>query len=225
MNCLHKNLLISSQIHHHRTPVALETAIAKLYARPKPLVNCGWIEPRQVLKCNELRPIRGWNYRPHFRVSLAGAIREDATMYPIDPIYTANMNDQQRAWFYAEYERARKDEVIGVLFALLLGCFGIHHFYLRRDGLGLLYLLFFWTGITAILGFIECFFMPGRVRQYNATQAYYISSQILAAGAYPSGSPSTHCNACGQPIDPTAVFCNHCGAAVTRSTLNTQPAH
>jgi len=29
-------------------------------------------------------------------------------MYPIDPIYTANMNDQQRTWFYAEYERAHK---------------------------------------------------------------------------------------------------------------------
>jgi TM2 domain-containing membrane protein YozV len=100
-------------------------------------------------------------------------------MYPIDPIFTANMNDQQRAWFYAEYERARKDEVIGVLLALFLGCFGIHHFYLRRDGLGILYLLFFWTGITTILGFIECFFMPGRVRQYNAMQAMYISNQIL----------------------------------------------
>jgi TM2 domain-containing membrane protein YozV len=155
-------------------------------------------------------------------------------MYPVDPIYAANMNDQQRAWFYAEYERARKDEVVGVLFALFLGCFGIHHFYLRRDGLGILYLLFFWTGITAILGFIECFFMPGRVRQYNAMQAMHISSQILAAapGAGPDSRTwaqtpapaATHCNACGSPIDPTAAFCNHCGAAITRTALSTQPA-
>ena len=42
-------------------------------------------------------------------------------MYPTDPIYTINMNDQQRGWFYAEYERARKDEVIGVLLAIFLG--------------------------------------------------------------------------------------------------------
>jgi TM2 domain-containing membrane protein YozV len=149
-------------------------------------------------------------------------------MYPIDPIYTANMNDQQRAWFYAEYERARKDEVVGLLFALLLGTFGIHHFYLRRDGLGVLYLIFFWTGIPAILGFIECFFMPGRVRQYNAMQAIYISSQILGAPvqSFASAHPpaATHCNACGNIIDPTAVFCNHCGAAITRTTLSTQPA-
>ena len=146
-------------------------------------------------------------------------------MYPIDPVYTANMNDQQRDWFYAEFERARKDEVIGVLFALFLGCFGIHHFYLRRDGLGVLYLLFFWTGITAILGFIECFFMPGRVRQYNATQAYYISSQILGTAPSHPGSPAPHCNACGSPIDPTASFCTRCGAAINHSALSTQPAH
>ncbi len=147
-------------------------------------------------------------------------------MYPIDPIYTANMNDQQRAWFYAEYERARKDEVVGVILALFLGCFGLHHFYLRRDGLGILYLLFFWTGITAILGFIECFFMPGRVRQYNAMQAMYISSRILGAdGQQVATTPTTQrCDACGNLVDPTAVFCNHCGAAIPRSTFTTQPA-
>lgn len=143
-------------------------------------------------------------------------------MYPIDPIYTANMNDQQRAWFYAEYERARKDEVLGVLFALFLGCFGVHHFYLRRDGLGVLYLLFCWTGITAILGFIECFFMPGRVRQYNATQAYYISSQILGTPLHPI--TAAHCNACGSALDAAATFCPRCGAAVTPSAISTQPA-
>jgi TM2 domain-containing membrane protein YozV len=155
-------------------------------------------------------------------------------MYPIDPIYTANMNDQQRAWFHAEYQRARKDEVIGVLFALFLGCFGVHHFYLRRDGLGVLYLLFCWTGITAILGFIECFFMPGRVRQYNTTQAYYISSQILGAptGMGAPGPDSrtwatpgaTHCNACGTTLDAAATFCPRCGAAVAHSAISTQPA-
>jgi TM2 domain-containing membrane protein YozV len=153
-------------------------------------------------------------------------------MYPIDPIYTVNMNNQQRAWFYAEYERARKDELVGVLFALVLGSFGIHHFYLRRDGLGVLYLIFFWTGIPAFLGFVECFFMPGRVRQYNAAQAIYISSQILAtpggpltsAGTMPATPAATHCNACGSTIDQTATFCTHCGAAVTHAAITTQPA-
>ena len=142
-------------------------------------------------------------------------------MYLTDAIYTANMNDHQRAWFHAEYERARKDEVVGVLSHLFLGCFGLHHFYLRRDMLGVLD-RFFWTGITAILGFIECFFMPGRVRYYNASQAMYISSQILATPTQPSAA--AHCNACAASIDPTATFCTHCGAAINHSTLSSQPA-
>jgi len=99
--------------------------------------------------------------------------------YP-DSIYTARMNDQQRAWFYAEYERARKDEIAGVLFAIFLGGFGIHHFYLGRTGLGLLYLAFFWTPIPHVLGWIECFLMPARVRAYNVAAATMISSGILS---------------------------------------------
>lgn len=127
-----------------------------------------------------------------------------------DPIYTANMNPQQRAWFYAEYEQARRDEVVGVLLALFLGCFGVHHFYLRRNGLGVLYLLFFWTGITAILGFIECFLMPGRVREYNGVQATNIASHILSVPNAFNVS-TLHCAVCGVPVGADAVFCSNCG--------------
>ena len=134
-------------------------------------------------------------------------------MIVTNPMYTANMTDQQRAWFYAEYERARKDEVVAVLLALFLGCFGIHHFYLRRNGLGVLYLLFFWTGITAILGFIECFLMPGRVRTYNAAQASSIAGYILSTPA-PGAAGVVRCPSCGMPTEPDAVFCPHCGAAI-----------
>src|SRR3984885_7793399 len=91
----------------------------------------------------------------------------------IDPLYTASMTDQQRAWFYAEYERARKDEMMGVLLALFLGAFGIHHFYLRRNTAGILYLIFFWTGITAILGDLVCRLLPETIPHY--TTASYVS--------------------------------------------------
>ena len=82
------------------------------------------------------------------------------------------------AIFYQQYESVRRDEVVGILLALFLGCFGIHHFYLRRTGLGILYCAFCWTGITAFLGFIECFFMPGRVREFNAIQAAGIAAML-----------------------------------------------
>jgi TM2 domain-containing membrane protein YozV len=143
-----------------------------------------------------------------------------------DPLYTASMTEQQRSWFYAEYERAHKDEVIGFLLALFLGDFGIHQFYLRRNTAGILYLIFFWTGIPAILGFIECFFMPGRVRQYNAAQAAYIANQILAhSNPYTESTVAiSHCPSCNSSIDPSASFCTHCGTAITHNQLTSQAA-
>src|SRR5580658_7498653 len=83
-----------------------------------------------------------------------------------------------QAIFYQQYDMARRDEVVGILLALFLGDFGVHHFYLGRVGLGILYLCFFWTGIPAILGFIECFFMPARVRAYNAVQAAGLAAAL-----------------------------------------------
>jgi len=80
--------------------------------------------------------------------------------------------------FQMQFESVRRDEVVGVLLAIFLGCFGIHHFYLGRVGLGILYCCFCWTGIPAILGLIECFFMPGRVRAYNAIQAAGLAAAL-----------------------------------------------
>ena len=48
-----------------------------------------------------------------------------------------------------------KDRVTAGLFAILLGGIGAHHFYLGNTLLGILYLLFFWTFIPMIVGFIE----------------------------------------------------------------------
>lgn len=49
-------------------------------------------------------------------------------------------------------ERSR---IAAALFALFLGGFGVHKFYLGQTGLGIIYLLFFWTLIPAIAAFIE----------------------------------------------------------------------
>ena len=143
------------------------------------------------------------------------------------------MNSQPQpnaqAIFYQQYEAARRDELAGILLALFLGGFGIHHFYLRRTGLGILYLCFFWTWIPALLGFIECFFMPGRVREFNAIQAAGIAAMlgIPAPGwgqpfnVTVNGSPAaqsgtlTACARCGQTNAQPAKFCAGCGAALS----------
>ena len=50
---------------------------------------------------------------------------------------------------------SRKDKLAAALLAIFLGGLGIHKFYLGMKWWGLFYLLFCWTGIPAIVGFIE----------------------------------------------------------------------
>ena len=48
-----------------------------------------------------------------------------------------------------------KSRLAAALFAIFLGGIGIHKFYLGKVGQGILYLLFCWTLIPAIIGLIE----------------------------------------------------------------------
>jgi TM2 domain-containing membrane protein YozV/ribosomal protein L40E len=45
--------------------------------------------------------------------------------------------------------------IAAALFAILLGTLGIHKFYLGKIGMGILYVIFCWTGIPTIVGIIE----------------------------------------------------------------------
>jgi TM2 domain-containing membrane protein YozV len=116
-----------------------------------------------------------------------------------------------QAIFYQQYETVRRDEVVGILLALFLGTFGIHHFYLRRTGLGILYCCLCWTGIPSVLGFIECFFMPGRVREFNAIQAVGIAAAL--------GMPLPAWGQPGQPVNVTVNMPPAPGGAVPPGTL------
>lgn len=48
-----------------------------------------------------------------------------------------------------------KNKIVAAILALLLGGLGIHKFYLGQNGKGVLYLLFCWTYIPAIIAFVE----------------------------------------------------------------------
>ena len=145
-----------------------------------------------------------------------------------------------QAMFYEQFEAVRRDEVVGILLALFLGTFGVHHFYLRRTGLGILYCCFFWSGIPSVLGFIECFFMPGRVREFNAIQAAGIAAALgmnvpqgwgwpvnvnvnippagapptAAVGFMPLAAPQITCNRCQRTNVAGSRFCSACGTAL-----------
>jgi hypothetical protein len=73
-----------------------------------------------------------------------------------------------------------------------------------------------------VLGWIEAFFMPGRVRCYNAQQAIWIAS-ALAGGWYPVFIPVPGvfpgyaipglvvCGGCSFSNPSMARFCSRCG--------------
>jgi TM2 domain-containing membrane protein YozV len=145
-----------------------------------------------------------------------------------EPAMSSATYPNPQAIFYQQYESVRRDEVVGILLALFLGGFGIHHFYLRRTGLGILYVCLCWTPIPWVLGFFECFFMPGRVREFNAIQAAGIAAALgismpgwgqplnVTVNMPPAMQPGTltACPRCQRTNAPGARFCSACGSAL-----------
>lgn len=99
------------------------------------------------------------------------------------------MTENQRLMFQAEMCRARKDPTTGILLALFLGGVGAHRFYLKQTGLGILYLVFCWTFIPAIVAFVELFLIKRRVQEYNYAMSIELAQKmklLLPASANPS---------------------------------------
>ena len=91
------------------------------------------------------------------------------------------MTEQQQRIYMSQVSGCRKDPTVGVLLALFLGGFGAHRFYMEQTGLGVVYLVFFWTFIPHLIAFVECFLMPGRVRRFNYERSMLIASQVRAS--------------------------------------------
>lgn len=51
--------------------------------------------------------------------------------------------------------QSSKNKVTAGILAILLGNVGVHKFYLGQSGMGILYLVFCWTFVPAIIGIIE----------------------------------------------------------------------
>jgi TM2 domain-containing membrane protein YozV len=54
--------------------------------------------------------------------------------------------------------REPKSRPIAILLALLLGGFGVHRFYVGPTSWGIAYLVFFWSGIPGLLGWLEAIY-------------------------------------------------------------------
>lgn len=92
------------------------------------------------------------------------------------------MSPEQRVVFFSYWTAARKSATTGVLLAVFLGGLGVHHFYLGRVGLGVLYLVFCWTFVPAFVALVEAFLMSGRVARYNDALAIDYAGRLKTLG-------------------------------------------
>lgn len=72
-------------------------------------------------------------------------MQQPQTVYIPQPVYTTAINP---AW-------PVKSKILAGILAILFGGFGIHKFYMGKIGMGILYLVFCWTYIPAIVGLVE----------------------------------------------------------------------
>lgn len=72
-----------------------------------------------------------------------------------------------------------KNRFVALIFALLFGGFGLHKFYLGNIFAGIVYLVFSWTGIPFILGFVDVIILGTMdERKFNAiyNHKHYLTS-------------------------------------------------
>lgn len=93
-------------------------------------------------------------------------------------LMTTDLEPQEQAVFNTEFTSVRKDKTVGFLLTLFLGGLGAHRYYLGETGLGIVYTLFFWTAIPALVAFIELFLIGRRIDRYNSEKAQAIVSKI-----------------------------------------------
>mgnify|MGYP000846046642 CR=1 FL=1 len=86
---------------------------------------------------------------------------------------------EKQTLFMMQYQNVRKNPTTAVLLALFLGGIGAHKFYLNNAGMGIVYLLFCWTYIPAIIAFIEAFTIAGKVSEINEQKAREISTLLF----------------------------------------------
>jgi TM2 domain-containing membrane protein YozV len=94
------------------------------------------------------------------------------------------LSSDKQSTFMLYYNSRRKNPTTAVILALLLGGLGAHKFYLGQTGLGILYLVFCWTYIPAVVGFIEAFTITktviGKNREAAREAAAMLSGNVAA---------------------------------------------
>lgn len=95
-----------------------------------------------------------------------------------------NLNPQQLLTasqlllFTTSYNRQKLSTGIAFWLCLVLGIFGAHRFYLRKNLSGILYLLFSWSLIPGFLAIGDLFLLRYQITRYNNIQAVEILNHL-----------------------------------------------
>ena len=100
-----------------------------------------------------------------------------------------------------------RNKTTAALLAIFLGDLGIHKFYLGRNGEGVLYLLFCWTFIPAIIGFLEGIVLLS-MDEKVFNERYNLNTSNQSKGEMKK------CPFCAEIIKKEAVKCKHCGSEI-----------
>ncbi len=111
--------------------------------------QCGAPLESNATKCKYCgEPITNTNANAN--TNPAPQMNYQANFQPQQPIYTQPVDSGVNpSW-------PIKNKIVAAVLAFLFGGLGAHKFYLGQIGMGILYLIFSWTLIPAILGCIDC---------------------------------------------------------------------
>ncbi len=90
-----------------------------------------------------------------FCTNCGNSISDQALACPQCGHPNAAQSQQASATFSSGYSGSPKNRVVAGVLGILVGGIGVHKFYLGKVGLGILYLLFCWTGVPAVIGLVE----------------------------------------------------------------------
>ena len=94
-------------------------------------------------------PVCGANNKAYIKEEKKEPVQEEKVFVEAE-VSPEEVKEHEKA-----YNKIKRSKTVAGLLAILLGGIGAHNFYLNRIGLGILAIIFCWTGIPALVGFIE----------------------------------------------------------------------
>ncbi len=94
-------------------------------------------------------------------------------------IMIKDLSKDEKIYFQSQYNNQKKDLGLAVVLALFLGGIGVHKYYFGQIGIGIVYLIFCWSFIPSVIGFIEAIMMNGTVYKYNSQLARSIKENLI----------------------------------------------